>query len=296
MGYSNRDVVESWAKQARGYRASQNLQHMQRWLISYSTLIGFCTHSGDAVVDSTRYSVTTGKHQTYAMLAARKYRRNVAYISVPLCDEIAPQHRDIIEVVEGGPRESLIRNGRDYWLTGVSWGDREEQAWAAKLPGEASTITEALRLLAPPGVTKYKRQGDVYFVPTDKQTKDLLKGPWSDPDVMEKCLETKVTHVWDDTEYKQSYVPKDLAGVCPFIARRVHNDIMSILDSPSTWSHVPLEVRCDREGNTYARGSVRHTQHKVLNLGKVWHRVEKSRAVVSMSRSNQGWAGRGGYD
>ena len=68
------------------------------------------------------------------------------------------------------------------------------------------------------------------------------------------------------------------------------------LGEPTTWHHRPTEVRYDREGRAYARGTVRHTEHRTLSLGKVWHRIERSRAVVSLSRDNRQWSGGGGFD
>ncbi|KKN86605.1 hypothetical protein LCGC14_0267810 [marine sediment metagenome] len=95
----------------------------------------------------------------------------------------------------------------------------------------------------------YFRQGEWYFVPTDKKTRELIKP--TEP-------------------------PKDKGGITGDGRARTKWYEIEV-DS----SHVVGEYRFDEQGNSYVRSTVYHMQgdHPALRLGrKVWHKIYRSDA------------------
>lgn len=297
MGLTINQVAQRWAEQSRSHGTAGNFRFTGASLFSYWANIGLMTEAGHALIDTTQYSPTTSGHERAGYWAAYQAGRQVAEVSLPLLQQLAGDYRHEVTVLaQGEGREVLIRERESCWLMGVSW-ERIPQAWAAKLPEIVDTVAEAEKLLAPPGESEYLRQGDVYFVPTDMHTRDLLKGPWSDAEMLKACLATRVVPYWDGSTYTETIFPRDLLGVSPFVSRAVGEAArLMARNEPTTWHHRPTEVRYDKQGAAYARGTVRHNEHRTLNLGKVWHRIMRSRAVVSLSRDNRQWQGGGGYD
>lgn len=297
MGLTVNQVAQRWEEQSRPHGTAGNFRLPGASLFSYWANIGVVTSAGHALIETTRYSPTTSGHERAGYWAAYQAGRRVAEVSLPLLQQVAGDYIGEVEVLaQGDGREVLIREREACWLMGVSW-ERIPQAWAAKLPEAVGTVAEAAMLLAPEGETQYLRQGDLYFVPTDMKTRNLLLGPWSDAEVLKRCLAVRQIAYWDGSTYPETYFPRDLVGVSPFVARAVADQArLMARNEPTTWHHGPTEVRYDRQGQAYARGTVRHREHRTLSLGKVWHRIMRSRAVVSLSRDNRQWQGGGGYD
>jgi hypothetical protein len=299
MGLTINQVAQRWAEQSRPHGTAGNFRFTEERLFSYWANIGVVTSAGHALIDTTQYSPTTSGHQRAGYSAAYQAGRQVAEVSLPLLEQLVTGRGYIGEVqvlAQGEGREVLIRDRDACWLMGVSW-ERIPQAWAAKLPAAVGTVAEAETLLAPEGETQYLRQGDVYFVATDMKTRHLLLGPWSDAEVLKRCVGVRQVAYWDGSTYPETYFPRDLLGVSPFVSRAVADQARLLAtNEPTTWHHRPTEVRYDRQGLAYARGTVRHREHRTVNLGKVWHRIMQSRAVVSLSRDNRQWQGGGGFD
>jgi hypothetical protein len=297
-----RDVAKRWAEQTRPHGKAGNFRYSEHSLFSYWANIGVVTEAGHALIDTTQYSSTTSGHERAGYMAAYHAGREVAEVSLPLLGDVVGRNGysgQVSVVVRGEGREVLIEDKARgaFWLMGVAW-ERIPQAWAAQLPEAAGSVAEALAQLAPAGLGagEYLRQGDIYFVPTDVPTRSLLN-LWGDAEVLKRCVGVRHIAYWDGSTYPETYFPRDLLGVAPFLPRAVAAQTRTMaLGEPTTWHHRPTEVRYDREGRAYARGTVRHTEHRTLSLGKVWHRIERSRAVVSLSRDNRQWSGGGGFD
>ncbi|MBE3114879.1 MAG: hypothetical protein IMZ59_05090 [Actinobacteria bacterium] len=52
-------------------------------------------------------------------------------------------------------------------------------------------------------------------------------------------------------------------------------------------SHTATETIKDKQGNTFIRGTLRHLQHKMISLGKIWHRVVKNTAKRSFTATGR---------
>jgi len=112
-----------------------------------------------------------------------------------------------------------------------------------QLPKRAKTVTEALEMLMPKecrGLTDYKRQGEWFFIPCPEvKTKDFLA-------VSEHMRLRNRLNVTANDDFRNAH-------------------------------HIATEAGYTKK-DVYARGTVRHTQgdHKLLKLGKAWHKVIES--------------------
>jgi len=138
----------------------------------------------------------------------------------------------------------------------------------SELPHKPRNIAQAYEMLKPQAVKdaekkglKIIRQGDIFAIPTDLDTRTLKrKGAYSKSEM--------VTHGYWNRDYKVLEYPRLLG------TSHVVNEVVSIGDK------------------VYARGTIRHKptefgrsrpEHINMTLGKVWHRIARNTALASYS-------------
>ena len=244
-------------------------------------------HNGD------RYSVTTSGHQSHArsvmagaqipfsaLQAAGIHKRE--RFQLRIIEEIPDKHEWICKCPgESHPYSygcddgyvkhtlggALIQSGRKFFIAGIDFETspaNRPQFFLSLLPaGTYTSLADAFAALMPPEVklaralgANVKRQGDLFFVASTLPTRELPRNG---------------THAVSVTRY---------VGM-----RRI--DTTGIpLDRRE--SHLATEVR-KLTGVRFARGTIRHGEHRMLRLGKVWHGVYQNTARAS-------WAAAGNID
>lgn len=135
------------------------------------------------------------------------------------------------------------------------------------------------------------RQGDLWFLETTYQTKDLLDGPWGNLDRLRDLQALNLL----PQEIGMPYMSRRVADVALGTSWGDQREALST--DPRGWSHQPTDLRRDcRFVHWYARGVVRHRQHPTVKLGdgKTWWRIEETPAQAWSSGSRAG--GRVNYD
>jgi hypothetical protein len=245
------------------------------------------------VLNADRYSITTSSHQSAAQAAWRGNSRGAGFVAVPrsalpgrkwfdpklgyswedyprLIDWRGDEHADSGYEDEAAPvpehvnplngwtiTRSVSRNLHwhahrpgcavfEYqgkrWLSGMDEGSY----FVTELPEPVATVAAAFAALRPEGLPESAiRQGEWYFEPTTKRTRDIRA-------VSQRGVALEST-------------PLQPAGL------------------PRGNAHTVTECRVN--GEVFARGCVRHEgrQHRMLKLGKTWHRVWRNRGGVSFN-------------
>lgn len=243
-------------------------------------------HNGD------RYSVTTSGHQSHARSAM--HGPQIPFSALTSAD-IGERDRFALRIVDETPDRhewicrcgngctytygcddgytkhtlggTLIRHGRRYLIAGIDFETspaNNPQFFLSLLPaGAYASIGEAYAALVPPEVklaqalgADVKRQGDLFFVASSLATRELPRNGFKPVSV---------------TRYV-GFRRIDTTGI-PLDRRQ---------------SHLATDVR-RLAGVRFARGTIRHGEHKMLRLGNVWHGVYQNTA-----RGN--WASAGNID
>lgn len=146
----------------------------------------------------------------------------------------------------------VFKHGRKYLLSGV---DTDAKNWGGgyflvELRKPVKTVEEAFESLRPKDLQpddNYIRQGEFFFVPQSIGTRELKK-------LRPKAVIMK---------------SKNLAVI--------------VGSNDSGNPHIARDVFMVKKNEVYARGSVRHPQHKMINLGETWHKVLINQAKASFS-------------
>lgn len=182
-------------------------------------------------------------------------------------------------------------------VTGELGGERflcghDERHWfVAAVEGRVSTIIEAKRELLPVAMrglgltpkqlarrhtTAFRRQGEWFFVPTDKvfteslrlkiyRNEPLVRGPNNKPHVAGELVRFGGVPVvlWRGTEY----TPEAFGAMVAAAPNKFHGARPMVKDP-----------------ETYVRGPIRHTDHETLTLD-FWHRVYPNNEARSKNLS-----------
>lgn len=189
-----------------------------------------------------------------------------------------------------------------HWLSGMDENepDRLQKYFLCELPRKSRTVADAYESLKPKIVRdaleegiEVKRQGDVFLIPSDVETRELPNPSekWA-PVFFEKCEECNGKG--------RVQVPQVSRG--SFEVNGHHAVKCRECDGTgkADSTHVATEVR--RNGRNYVRGTVRHRpagggfrprndhrwsgrtpEHTMVTLGKQWHIAVPNRAKASFS-------------
>jgi len=265
---SNEDAVKVFRDGRRGN--SKNIFHENsRTLYSYGYhfILAVRLNTGEYLINGDTYSSSTSRHTS---LCIRYLQPNVI-IPFSALDQVTRDHH-LIEIVDRESDKYIPRTRKDpetgelieyeehrlgaavikfenkYYLSSIDDGAKGQGGYfLVELPENAQTVENAFDILFPKELNEnqpHTRQGEFFFVPTDMKTTDLLP--------MEPRFEDK-------------------------------NNIARYFPNAGTGhAHMATEIRHTGE-DIYVRGTIRHTEHKMLKLGKIWHRVYVNRAVRSFS-------------
>lgn len=210
----------------------------------------------------------------------------------------------------------LFKYGRKYLLSGV---DTDAKNWGGgyflvELKKPARSVNEAFEALKPKDLNpddNYIRQGEFFFVPQATGTKELKKlrpqakqvNEWRESNRFEidewglRRLEEYIKHnVPSGSKIETVYQPETENDYERFWIRyQVQKDTAKgvilkgknlaviIGGNDSGNPHIARDTFIVSKGEVYARGSVRHPEHKMINLGETWHKVLINEAKTSFS-------------
>lgn len=315
---SNEDAVIAFARQEKGN--SKNIFHEDNQkLYSYGHhfVLAVRLNDGDYLINGDKYSVSTSAHTS---LCIRYLKPNVI-IPFSALDRVTRDYH-LIKVVDRSPDKYIPRTRKDpitgelveyeehrlgsavvrfedkYYLSSIDSGAKGRGGYfLVELPGAAITVDEAFDMLFPENLdrdTSYIRQGEFFFVPTEMKTNDL------------SVPETPYTWGWYDYINQHAYDSQfetkeqamdilrrrtntwgriwDLSGmmVHKFEVKDPRNLSRYFPTAGTGHAHIATEIR-QKDGDFYVRGTIRHPEHCMAVLGKIWHRVYVNRAVRSFS-------------
>lgn len=254
---TNAEVAERWvergARMRLGYGRSLRSRNMRTecgQLYSYSTVIGEIWEK-IAILDPTHYSTSTSMHQSCARSAL--FGSKTPFIEYPL--RFFPEGGDpeLIGIMRNSwwDMECVVKVGRDCWALFSEEG-RGRRIYHSRVnlgPQRGRTAEEMLMTLVPllARGRQYLRQGDLYFVPTYRKTKDLIPVWWGNSGGVQKMSELLNGSLGLYAEPKEHMV----------IATHALRDRIS---------HTVREIRKDKNGMLYARGTLRHDEHYSVKL------------------------------
>jgi hypothetical protein len=218
-----------------------------------------------------------------------------------------PKTREMVDYQEHQLGAAVFEYKDKHYLSGVDDGARKGGMgyFLVELPEKVSSVTEAFESLLPIDLAAedqenqvWVRQGEFFFIPmrqldTRKHLFPLEKRyNWGLYDTLsqssfstrlptkEKAEET-MRRMYE--EFHGMEIPPGRFAVHRFEVPETHN-LASFFPGAGTGNpHNATEIRTGPGGAIFARGRVRHPQHKDMNLGKIWHRVVVNRAVQSFN-------------
>lgn len=282
-------TLEAWLNRSQDWAQNTtngNLFFEGPTLYSYGKHFPLATHlEGDDayLLNADRYSVTTAKHQTWVQsLVRHKYHALVPFTAL---------------AVAGIPAE------RPTWDSpGLTIQDIEEDR---TIPVERKSyhFDEVLRKYIPytipmrdmhlMGRSVISWDHNYYLSGLDETATDIWRSfflsqlPEPCNTVNDAIESLKPREITDDNFVRQGEwfcVPCPELNTRNLINEEKHAFLVS--SNPSRRkSHIATNLRYDKEGNRYIRGTLRHTvgEHRMLKLGNIWHRVYENRAVNSWS-------------
>jgi len=237
----NRDVYKS--------TSNGNLWFSGAFLYSYNEPIAVRCKNG-FLVNLSKYSVTTDIHIGYALSDAPYPRGYAPFRALHqfIAFEELLQEVEIIDSIDT-KRESLLKYRNVYLLSTYDvLANGRVRMYVIEVPEPAKTVAEAYRIIS--GLSglefnKYmagiiKRQGEFFFVP-----------------------------IGDSREVCKRFSVRGLN-----VVKKV--DISKIFHDGQRNPHVATEATF-LGGFLLVRGTVRHPEHKMVRLGKMWHEVRKNR-------------------
>lgn len=217
-----------------------------------------------------------------------------------------PETGELIEYEEHRLGAAVIKFENKYYLSSIDDGAKGQGGYfLVELPERARDVENAFDLLFPEEMDQrcpYVRQGEFFFVPTDMETSDLspmeMLYEWGGYDYNTQYAYNRkfaTKELAEDTIkwYAKKWPGEDVSGqmVHRFPIKDPNNLARYFPNAGTGHAHTATEIRKwgsfqpDRgnRNNIFVRGTVRHPEHKMLKLGKIWHRVYANRAVRSFS-------------
>lgn len=314
---SNEDAVRAFAAGRSGN--SKNVFHDDHGrLYSYGHHFILAVRlKGNYLINGDTYSPTTSRHTS---LCIEHLKPNIIipfsaldrvtrdYHLIQIVDREADKHiprikidpktKELVEYDEHRLGSAVIEINEKYYLSSIDTGAKGRGGYfLAELPEKVSSVEEAFEALFPEGLdpnTPHVRQGEFFFVPTDMKTKDLAPvDVLVDWGFYNYALGAAVPFPRFRTKIEaEERLRLENARGDAFASIGIHrfpikdqNNLARHFNNIGTGNpHNVREIRCVGDA-IFVRGSVRHPQHKIVNLGDTWHRVYVNRAVRSFSAS-----------
>jgi len=247
------------------------------------------TKAGKYIINADQYSVTTSGHTSMCIHNSPAGTPQIPFSALDAAGvdvfgiEVVEKTEDIWEEVKRkNPKTGLMedykihhlgaclfRHGGKYFLSSIDQGSKRQQYFLVQLHGRPYTVEEALKEISRLDEKDWKaytegkilRQGEYFFKPVG-DTAELKRLSHTPAGKRLKVLK---------------YI--DLAFVMPSTGRRWR----------SRNEHIATEYTDEAFGGLYARGTVRHNEHGMLKLGKIWHKISINNVVDS-------WTALGGVD
>ena len=315
---SNEDAVIAFARQERGN--SKHIFHDDnRKLYSYGHhfVLAVKLDTGEYLINGDTYSSSTSHHTS---LCIRHLEPNVIipfsaldqvtrdYHLIKLVDRSSdiyiprtrkdPKTGELVEYKEHRLGAAVIKFENRYYLSSIDDGARGRGGYfLVELPERATTVDEAFDMLFPKGLHKsdlFLRQGEFFFHPSGIETKELSPVEplyeWGLYDYNKQSTFHRRFSTKEQAENGLSAHIKawgfneDASGmeVHRFPIKDPNNLARYFRNAGTGHAHTATEIK-QRDGDIYVRGTIRHPEHKILVLGKIWHRVFVNRAVRSFS-------------
>lgn len=216
--------------------------------------------------------------------------------------------------------------GRKYYLSSTDDGAKNWGMgyFLVQLPKPVKTVDEAYKILQPKEIndeTPYIRQGEYFFVPTKYTTNDLKKRnpkisrpkyieeaeyfiydneswQYSSLDEWRKIVERKIksimkhhykVRIWWSENRRNAHIKYKIL-VSPVMKGVIYKNrnIAGVIHRGNSGNpHNARDMIIFPGKEVYVRGTIRHPEHKMINLGEVWHRVYINRAVTSFTASGR---------
>lgn len=319
---SNEDAVKAFRDCRNGN--SKNIFHeTSKLLYSYGHHFVLAVWMGQYyLINGDTYSSSTSAHTSLCIKYLRPHiiipfsalrrigwdNENIVVVDTMPDVYIARQRwdakaKEMVEYQEHRLGSSVFEfNGKCY-LSSIDAGAKSGRSgyFLVELPGAVSNVEEAFDALLPVDLQEtdnYVRQGEFFFVPCPEVVTRTLQ-PMDDmfewglydyvgqKSIREKFA-TKENAEQRLSDLEDRWAPFDGYSTLFAVHRFPIGDACNLaryFSSPGTGNpHNAREIR--HLGDIiFARGRVRHPQHKDLNLGNTWHRVYINNAVRSFNSS-----------
>lgn len=271
---NNTDVAESFARGESSAKGS-NFYHDGQALYSYGShfIVALRLAGGGFILNADRYSNSTARHQSIArsvlgddnLLSFRTLEALGAYgmdalRSIKIIDTTESQEREI-EYTDPKTQERKIRTDH---LLGSTLFCFEGRFFLSSTDASAKSWGQGYFIVELPEPCAAVHDAYNVLAPLDlRESDDYVR----------------------QGEFffrKTGKATKELNGLLQ------DKNLAAVMGNPEGNRHEAREVRTDGE-SFFARGTVRHPEHKMLSLGNEWHEVLINRAVNS-------WGGLGMVD
>ena len=317
---SNKDAVIAFARQERGN--SKHIFHddnQKLYSYGHHFVLALRLDTGEYLINGDTYSSSTSHHTS---LCIRHLGPNVIipfsaldqvtrdYHLIKLVDRSSdiyitrtrkdPKTGELVEYKEHRLGAAVIKFENRYYLSSIDDGARGRGGYfLVELPERVKTVDEAFDMLFPKGLHKsdlFLRQGEFFFHPSGVETKELspveplYEWGWYDYNVQHAYQARFATKELADKHLRRHIESwgqiEDSSGrmVHRFPIKDQNNLARYFPNAGTGHAHIVTEIR-QKDGDIYVRGTIRHPEHKMLVLGKIWHRVFVNRAVRSFSAS-----------
>ncbi|RZN34667.1 MAG: hypothetical protein EFT35_09130 [Methanophagales archaeon ANME-1-THS] len=282
--YDHNSVIWNffYSKDRQHYRRGSRVFYEEDRLYSYGYhyLLAVRTEYGGYVINADKYSISTSGHQSTAISKAPEGTPQIPFSAlrsaginpkqIDIIDktgdtweekQVRDEHGDITTVKVHHLGACLFRHGGTFYLSSLDHASRGRQYFLVQLRAGADSVEEALKQIS--GLTKedydayergeIKRQGEYFFKPIETgEFRELLKrnGYKSVGELLEKRVN---------------------------LGERINNG------RPTRNEHRARDFIHTLLTGALVRGTVRHPEHGMLRLGKVWHRVSLNDVVNSWS-------------
>ena len=248
------------------------------------------TKAGRYIINADKYSVTTSGHTSMCIGNSPAGTPQIPFSALDAARinvkgiEIVDKTEDIWEEVKRkNPKTGLMeehsihhlgaclfRHEEIYFLSSIDHGSRRQQYFLVQLHGRPYTVEEALKAISGLDDTDWKAY---------KEGKILRQGEYFFKPIGDTAELKRLSHISAGNRLR---VLKqiDLAFVFPRITGRRDR---------SRNEHIATEYTDEAFGGLFARGTVRHVEHGMLKLGKIWHKI-------SINNVADSWTALGGVD
>jgi len=278
-GYTHSDIIYNffYSKDRRHYCKGARVFFEDDRLYSFGHhfILAIRTKHNAFIINADKYSVSTSCHQSIAISISPKGTPQIPFSALGAANvqidniEIIDKSDDTWEMrttrdPKTGKKKTylvhhlgacLFREGGRYFLSAIDLECRRPQYFLVELVNPASSVYEAFRQISGLNNEDWEaytrgeilRQGEYFFKPVG--TTNELK----------QQLKIKKLEIKKRVDLNELFFREPTGGLSSLFTQRRN-------------PHIATEC-INYNGAVYARGTVRHTEHKMLRLGKLWHKV-----------------------